>query len=334
MTIPTSMITPGTLYVTQTGISTLEMANISRLAISDPAQSTYFQVSRPIDGPDSPNNSSLYFLGPRTIVIRLMTAAAATGTMLTLTAPAIDSTYQVQFYGPYVQCQTASDTVSGIIDKFSPATDEVYSGYFAYVPDLSSPAQWGSPSDRGSNPMNGSNQLWLSYKQNGTGWVATPFPKCPNTEYLVCQLYNTSYDLTVAFQNGGMTVSYDNFTDLVPVEYPIEDRNKPSDPVQMSYSAYMWAFTDLLTGSMGLYKDDSTWFADIQTNIENTALLGSSDLDCFFAVDWMFSNKTWEPPTPQRQLDIDFARNRSLGVLIPELSVNLTVSLMNDILLA
>lgn len=156
----------------------------------------------------------------------------------------------------------------------------------------------------------------------------------------MCQLYNTSYVLTVTFQDGEMSVSYERPTNLTEVDYPVVDLSRPSDLVQLSYSAFMWAFTDLLVGSMGLYTDNltsanaSAWFNEIRTDLKNTALLGCSDLDGSFAVNWLFYGDKWMPPSPQRQWDIDFVRNLQLEVLIHELSINLTISLMSDILLA
>lgn len=257
----------------------------------------------------------------------------------------------MKFYGPYVQCGVADDTVSAMIkntiNQSVVAVDgviEIYNAYFAYVPDLSTPEQLGILNTRTSNSSRSSNQLWLSFKQNGTGWDEVSFPECPITEYSVCKLHNASYDLTVAFQDGAMKVS--NYIPTVHEEVPypsfLVNTSDPSEIVKMSYSAYMWAFTDLVVGSMGLFNEtvtypngtiDTTSFGNIETNLKNTALLGSSDLDCFFAIDWMFNNVTWDSASPQRQLDIDFAQNLTLHDLIAELSANLTISLMSDVLL-
>jgi hypothetical protein len=221
---------------------------------------------------------------------------------------------------------------------------EIYNAYYAYVPDLSSPGQWGTPNSRTTNSSRSSNQLWMSFKQNATGWDETMYPKCPLTAHRVCQLYNASYDVTVTFKNGDMSVSYPQPTILTDIDYPapVVNASIPAERVKMAYSAYMWAFTERLTGAMGLYVENITWagapyntnFTTILTSLQDTALLGSSDLDCFFGVDWMYNNETWGPPTPQRELDIEFAKNKTFDLLIPELSANLTISLMTDSLLA
>src|ERR1700733_6948804 len=106
--IPTSLITPGTLFIQATGVNTLVTTNVSRLAMDDPRISDYFQFSRPAAGPNSTNDLSMRFLGARTILSRLLVAAAAKGEILPISPPFLNSSYQVQFHGPMVQCKHAN----------------------------------------------------------------------------------------------------------------------------------------------------------------------------------------------------------------------------------
>jgi hypothetical protein len=245
-----------------------------------------------------------------------------------------------------VQCRQADANVSDIIQSVISAQmlpksnfTQTYNAYYAYVPNLSEPGQAGTPTATSENYTNSSNQLWLSFKKNGTGWTEYP-PTCPVTEYRVCQLVNASYDLNIAFQNGGQTISGYPPTFLNPIDYPTVDLSKPSDLVQLSYSAFMSAFSNQLIGSLGSYNDSSNdpnsqpEFSIIDSNIENGPLLGSVDLDCFFALDTIYDTDKYAPLSPQRIQDIRFARNDTLDDLIPELAFNMTVSLMNDQLLA
>ncbi|KAH8887183.1 hypothetical protein GQ53DRAFT_656704 [Thozetella sp. PMI_491] len=348
LNIPTT-VTPGAQYIVSAAIPSYTMANIPQLQIStsDPDKAGAFHFSRPVDGPGSPNNGSMYFLGPRSIVSRLMTAAAAMGETLSLAAPATNASYSLNFAGPYVQCREAEDSVANIISAVIDANSvtptnasEIYNYYYAYIPDLNSTDGWGQPSNRSVDPTKASNELWLSFKQNGTGWNASDFPRCPTTVFQRCQLFNAAYEVEVSFTEGRMTLANTTSVDPTPIPYPITDSNKDSDPQQLAYSAYMWAFTDLLSGSMGYYQQadphdaNVTLYTQIQSNIKDTALLGSADLDCYFAVDWEFANLTWRPDTGQRLEDIQFAGNQTLDNMIPQLSVNLTISLMNNDILA
>lgn len=347
------MLAPPSLVVSQSQATRPVEAYVSQLAISssDPNQAGFFYLSRPAYDEDSPDNTTVIFLGPRTNVPELSEATGATGKILPLSPPAANSSFNVQFSGPYVQCKEANQTVADMIDLAASRSMgnndivlEVYNAYYAYVPDLSSPGRWGTPNTRMTDPSRSSNQLWMSFKQNGTGWDETLYPKCPLTAHRVCRLYDATYNLDITFENGIMSASFPQPTNLTEVEYPTMFVNSsiPSEQVKMSYSAYMWSLTELVTGTMGLYVENitqagvtyNTNFTKIETNIDSTALLGSADLDCFFGIDWMYHNAAWLPSSPQRARDIDFARNETLDVLIPELSANLTISLMANPLLA
>jgi hypothetical protein len=345
--IPTSLTTPGTLFVSPSDVTSFIWVDVPVLDIASTnmSQSNYFQVSRPAAGPNSPNNSSLLFLGPRTIVSRLSAATAAFGQILALRAPFVNSSYQIQFDGPMVQCEEANATVAQLIQnviaaQMQPTGDiqQTYNAYFAYVPDLSAPNRLGNLSNRTNDPTSGSNQLWLAFQTNSTEWV---FPKCNNTVYQVCQLVKASYNLNITFQDGLQSITGYPPTTFDPVDYPVVDLSQPSNLVQLAYSAYMWELANQLTGSIWLYNDTSSSpdsqaeYVDINTNIQNTALLGSIDLNCSFALDAIFYTNPWlDPPSPQRERDIQFAGGRTLADLIPELAFNLTVSLINDDLLA
>jgi hypothetical protein len=96
---------------------------------------------------------------------------------------------------------------------------------------------------------------------------------------------------------------------------------------QNAYSAVMWAVTELLVGSMGIYQvvssatNTSTIFTEITTDIVRTSLLGTSDLDLYFNRHHALYAKPNDSNkgniSSQRLLDIALAGNRTLDVLIP-----------------
>lgn len=102
----------------------------------------------------------------------------------------------------------------------------------------------------------------------------------------------------------------------------------------------MWAFTDPLTGTMSFYTVNSTEtgspsnFSEITTSIQLTSLLGSSDLHVFFDLNHGIVAGINCTSSDQRVQDINLARNRTLDVLIEELSFNTTVSFMTNTLLS
>jgi hypothetical protein len=252
--IPTTLTTPGTLFVSPQNVASVLPVNVPLLDISTTniSQSNYFHVSRPAAGPDSPNISSLLFLGPRTILSRLSVAAAALGKILPVPVPSVNSSYTIQFLGPMVDCVEASETEKSVIQNVvatemqpNGGIQQTYNAYFAYVPDLSTAETFGNVSTRTYDPTKGSNQLWLAFQRNGTLWE---YPFCNDVVYQVCQLVNANYSLTISFENGNQIISKNLPDILEPIDYPVVNLSVPSDPVQLAYSAYMWAFTDLLIG--------------------------------------------------------------------------------------
>jgi hypothetical protein len=69
----------------------------------------------------------------------------------------------------------------------------------------------------------------------------------------------------------------------------------------------MWALSDRLVGSMGFFRDSSPsnvsapYFAEITTEVQQTSILGSSDLDVFFDVNHNVNHPKDCRPSPQRQ---------------------------------
>lgn len=310
-------------------------------------QTTRFTYSVPADFRKSNSTTSQIFLGPRTIVSRLSVATATLGEILPISPPFANSSYQVQFYGPTVTCGDANSSIAATIDNLvqeqmaalQNGALEMVNFYFAFVPEIGGRATEAILANRFQQPANASNQLWMTFQRyviDSTGL------RVPQPRYLVCQLRNASYDLSLDFTEGSQNIILNSLEILNDVDYPTVDPTVPSDLVQHAYSAYMWAFTDQLIGSIGIYNDTSlrgssglTEFSEIRTQIEHTSLLGSSDLDYFFDQNHaLFSNTSKSTNSDQRMQDIQLARNQTLDVLIPELAFNTTLSFLTSDLLS
>ncbi|KAH9203863.1 hypothetical protein DL95DRAFT_320599 [Leptodontidium sp. 2 PMI_412] len=341
------LITPATLFVNPSLVPHYTMTAVPCFNISGPGQPERFAYSVPAKDSGAnglgANNLSGIFLGPRTIINRLSAATAAQGEILPIIPPFVNASYQLQFYGPTVDCQAANSSIAAIIDNKAnelPALQgsvEFSNAYFAFVPYMSDSGYKAIPSNRLQQPTNGSNQLWMKFSAfviNSMG------QQNPEPRYLVCQLYNASYNISLDFVEGHQTITNNSLLILNEVDYPQADLIAPSDLVQYAYSAVMWAFTDLLTGSMGFCNDKSPnslsfAFSETNTPILDTSLLGTSDLDVIFDMcHALHSSSDSNTISGQRLHDIQLARNQTLDVLIPELAYNITLSFMSDSLLS
>lgn len=145
------------------------------------------------------------------------------------------------------------------------------------------------------------------------------------------------------------------------VAYPTNAASITAYKESLAYSAFMWALSSQLVGSMGFYQSSNsngndytilsgiytnenqptggnnttkTIFSGIFNNVDQTSLLGSSGFNKYFIKNHALNGNTGGVFSPQRLQDAAYARNRTLDVLIPELSSNITLGLIFDPLLA
>jgi hypothetical protein len=180
----------------------------------------------------------------------------------------------------------------------------------------------------------------MAYSQYGNG-SSCQNPSNITLKHTVCSLWNASYSVNFTFENGIQNVTAVDYHLLGEVDYPTTNLSVPSNLTQLAYSAYMWAFTDQFVGFMEIYSaklsngSAGTNYSQIQTQIQDTVLLGSSDLDVYFDQRHIEPNGTTDCSlTDQRLQDIGLARNDTLDALIPELSFNITMSYFTSDLLS
>jgi len=332
-----SLITPATLNVETVLQTESSMFNVSTLDISQAGP--YFNYAFVVPGQNDTNH--LKYLGSRTIITRLTVATASTGQILRLPVPFTNATYEQTFFGPFVQCQDANTTVASQIDAaakrrtlaIDPSIQEVSNEYFAFVPALSD-SNWNlSSSDvkianltDANGVLNASNQLWLRFPRYQTNHNIT---QLPDPHYLSCKLHNTSYRVRFSWVNGIQSLDILDMDVGDPIVYPTNAFSTDLDEDNMAYSAVMGALSNQLTGAMGFYQDANTTndpssaitasrvYSQIDSNIEQTSLLGSSDLNSYFIQNHALSNDTdGSIFSNQRLRDMALARNRTLDMLI------------------
>ena len=329
-----------------------QVVNVSTLQIAQAAQ--YGDFAYTVPDPGQGSQSQLYS-SPRTILGRLAATTATLGQIMSIPAPFVNATYQQGFYGPYVQCQAANTTIANRIDMAAerakmasdPSVLGVSNEYFAFVPalvnlrDLSPniDVQAANLSDN-HGALNASNKLWMKfprYPPNVTTLNATDkaYPY-----YLSCDLYNASYQVNFSWANGIQSISMPEPEMVNVVPYPTNSTLTSAYEESLAYTAFMETLSKQLVGSMGFYRRTSAnnittrIFSEISSNIDQTCLLGSSDFNSYFIKNHAASGGTNGLFSPQRLQDMACAGNRTLDVLIPELSSNITLSLITDPLLS
>lgn len=218
------------------------------------------------------------------------------------------------------------------------------SAYFGFVPAVNSTDDLAALSQpRYQELSNGTNELWMTFQRyafNETGH------RVRSRAWQVCRLHNATYDLRLEWDHGVQSVT-GSYTVQDEVGFPGDGPNKVSNMASHAYAGFMWALTDQLVGSFAWFRQKNmsdtnsspggaAQFGVIESPIRQTSVLGSVDLDVFFDFNriyglYAFDNET--DMSKQRLQDKSLARNRTLAVLIEELSFNMTVSLLHNKLL-
>ncbi|KAL1608789.1 hypothetical protein SLS59_001980 [Nothophoma quercina] len=265
----------------------------------------------------------------------------------------------MKFFAPIVRCERANTTTEQQIEEYLQegmsttwnSAGETDSAYFGFVPTWNSSgiltAVWRPRQQTPAKPLN---QLWLTFmrpriNENGT--------RVKERHYQICRPYNASYNLNVSQYHGVQNVT-GNYTVGNVVTFPVDGLNAISDMPQHAYTAFMWVLSDQLVGKMAWYAEPNatvtnssetssirgaSQFGVIDSPISRTSLLGSLDLDAFFELDeekGLYQDQNTSQIfnlSDQRLKDKALARNRTLDVLIEELSFNTTVSLLHNALL-
>ncbi|KAK3315414.1 hypothetical protein B0H66DRAFT_593988 [Apodospora peruviana] len=343
--------TPGTLFIYEDIDQTNITQGVPYLTIANSSFGHNYSYSPDYYGdlPELKANVTKDFKGPRTILTLLTTATAAGGQILPIKAPYNHSSYSLSFVGPSVRCSEANPETKSQVDTLlatkmaTPVrtSTEARNAYYAFVPafDAAGEGNITALADaRYQASLNiSNNQIWMVFERyNFSG------PSCDTYKYYqTCQLWNSTYDLTLSWDHGFQNIS-GHTTPLHEVAYPNDQPGDVSNMAQHAYSAFMWALSDQVVGSFGWFTEPdpknsslTKQFGLISSPVQHNVLLGSSDLAVFFGYNERNGSCHVDlgAMDQQRQQDIELAKNRTMSELIEELSFNMTVSLMHNDLL-
>jgi hypothetical protein len=350
--------TPATLFVYQS--SNVESMNglmpFPHIANTTPSVGSAYSYSPPTRRGRTQyvDDTARSFKGPRTIVSLIASATASLGEILPIKLPYNTSSHEIEFHAPIVQCLDANASTIDIIESFRKqdmangdgVVVETDSVYYAFVPSYNATGDlYPALTPRLQTPSNATNELWMTFLrpviQSGT--------RVTERHFQVCALHNATYNLRIERDRGIQNISK-SYTINEQVHYPRDNSTSISNMAQHAYTAVMWALCDQLIGKFSWYNNtawdenaslstpsEAAQFGVLQSPIQRTSLLGSFDLDAFFDLDE--ARQLYKQPegngslSKQRLMDKAMAKNRTLDVLIEELSFNMSVGLMWDPLL-
>lgn len=345
--------TPATLFV-YPSTNTQEL-NELRLypSIADSASGHAFAYSPPTsrNTKQYENDTSRTFTGPRTQLGLIATATVSLGEILSIPSSYNTTNYEIDFFAPIINCQSANSTMSELIDSYlrqemaraseNSDKNETDSAYYAFVPTFDTNGKL-IPADtpRLQAPSKALNQLWMTFFRP-TSEIKPNGLHVKERHYQICTLHNASYHVTMSLDHGFQNVS-GSYDRLEEIPFPQDRQNEVSNMAQHAYAAFMVVICDQLVGKFSWFENanhsdpnEVSQFGVIDSPIQRTSLLGSIDLDAYFDLDeekGLYSTVNLSL-SEQRLQDKALAKNRTLDVLIEELSFNTTISLMHNPLL-
>jgi hypothetical protein len=237
-----------------------------------------------------------------------------------LPAPAPNSSYTLQFYGPTFQCEAANSAEQQVFDQNSMEmwneSQTFTSLTFPMFNDetLEVPKGYDYPSDLSFLLLS----IFVPFNtqlQNGQFWVQTP------NKSFVCLQSNASFVVDIDYLNGFQTINQRSIGIMNVVDYD----GMAIDPAPGSYSYIRDGLYDILVGNVSF--PDKTDLDQENINLLNMGLITCDE------IFWWIDNYP-QLPYEFNSLGLPYryseCRNRSISLAIQDLANNLTISLLGN----
>ncbi|EHK21442.1 uncharacterized protein TRIVIDRAFT_133796, partial [Trichoderma virens Gv29-8] len=269
-------------------------------------------------------------VGPSADISRLFSATCSSVSYLPLAAPFPNSSYELSYWAPTYKCGNLDEFLAELISpswerwnwmldpdpsSFKEAWDEEIKlqpdhAYLAVIPERTPNAFF----------------IWAAGTGSGSG-------NSSNGTKIVCHLYNTTYELSIRFDNGVQSIIPVNISYLHPQGWTYD--YGPDLPGDDDETITSWItrrlFSSLLSGSIIIDGEDESINTDPEGKLNFIAdsesqmpLLNSGLISCPEMWNSSIFNQTWF----HQPSGFGSCRNQSLAKAIEDLSRNFTYSLM------
>ncbi|PHH90682.1 hypothetical protein CDD83_2938 [Cordyceps sp. RAO-2017] len=308
-----AVVTPATLSVRSSTQSNAIPFSVPTVKFDSAADEVHTTRSKSLDE---------ILRGSHSDVSRLLAAVAATVSYVPWTLPFPNSSYELSFWAPSYKCVNISEAMAQQNAQFmSGSRPDNHSSFQpdldAYRGELSVPP----PSIHGNVFQVTSNPMAIAIQSSVFESEAKASLRYTS---LVCQLYNTSFEIFVRFENGVQSIAPRSVQYLNPVQHLHPDYF--SGVGMLSYksgrntrltapSLIHRSFTDFLVGNITISSDI--------LSVDGTSLMRSGLAGCVEMANAMrydaYSDNDYYP---------ELCRNKTLARAIEDLSRNLTYSFM------
>ena len=290
--------------------------------------------------------------GASSRLARVISASAASGEVFPILRPfkRANMTYQTDFFLPIIKCEASSEEVAqnitlaaigfaNVAGNLGISTKEfdnsVYNfdhflmkiGYFAMVPrnNYTTETITVQQVDYFSSDDVFTNHIWIAnadQKNTDNGYYPRTIPS-----FITCKLWNASLHLNTSFLENTQSLRPGNLT-YVNEMHSLEVYNYLNTAENMANTAYSAFFLQIcrqLTGIVMLLYDNQL---EIKSHIGETALTGA--LDYMAMLEYLYRSLQRSSSKIGASSPFSSPLNKSLSVLIEELSLNVSLNMLTD----
>ncbi|KAL2818104.1 hypothetical protein BJX63DRAFT_84054 [Aspergillus granulosus] len=229
-----TVITPSTLSVQNANGTTIVEQPIPAM---DFDRSKYITMSE--GGADGPTGS----------LTRVVMGSTIQGSILQVPAPATNASYTLDFIGPYILCQNASEYVNRTVNEFLWDKSRLRNNYIAFT------TSGNLTDDLDYLLYNNLTQKWYWHDVNTTDYagklVLAAYDQVPLRSVVECAMYNASYTVNFSWLNGEQSIEIANrqvlnrvlpYTELSPHPAPANEGE------MLAYTSIMSALNNIMVG--------------------------------------------------------------------------------------
>ncbi|KAI0553229.1 hypothetical protein F4679DRAFT_500682 [Xylaria curta] len=364
------IIPPGTLSVILVSDSHLVTQHVPNVDFTSFNYVAGMPMSLPASDDEFVYNVYEYS-GPNIEVEKVAIAVATRGDILPIGAPAENSSWAVNFYGPSLSCGPMKDSVQALVEQ----NIAEWLGDAIIQPDVylcwhtnSLPMTSHESSYRNTTPLPIIDKVFSTGDKRGPftplyiallpSELATSLKRVENPSFLQCDLYNASYYVEIRYESGVQNIKFDigrleavgNVFQVIGrsidnnggtcdlVEYPPIQKESPCVidtglMQRLSYTGILDAFSQVIKGSVV-----DLFSPDVGTNIFATNLINTPELEYLVrnsknqTIQTQFMLNNMSQGGGLSNLGGTLSQP-SLLRLIEEMFTNLTISLMSSDLL-
>jgi hypothetical protein len=188
--------------------------------------------------------------GPTGTLTRLVMSSTIQGSILQVPVPAPNASYTLDFIGPYIMCQNASEYVNRTVNEYLWDRSRMRNNYIAF------PTSNNITDDLDDLLYGDEPGQWYWHDLNGTDYagklIIAAYDQIPVRSVIECAMYNASYVVDFSWLNGEQSIEIVDRQVLNRVMPYTELSPAPAPANEGESLAYTWIMRALMNVFVGM----------------------------------------------------------------------------------